>query len=273
MATLVLRMGIVPTLDGDAFALLALLPGGLINVELGSSWAAAARSIAPKLEGPVTCDELLSPVGRELGWKTVTPTTTERLYAASIALGMSTELVVHDESLTNFCSAWCAFFKLRLWEQLAADLSLRTLRRQRHETIEQAITILGQSGIQFGLAFYEKPSDFDAVMSGEPVSFSGLSVLADDEPGLGPVFAPLGVPPPRLTRIVNRKGKRPGLTDFILATALMELLVGVSSGDLSSRTLSPGVTIELKRDEPKPRPERSRRADQPRRSKKKRPTK
>lgn len=249
MITLVVKMGIIPTGEGDAFGLLAMLPGGLIDVRLGSSWAAAAKEMAKKLKGPVTCDET---VGGPPEWKVVTPTRAERLYAASIAVGISSGLVVKDETLAAFCSAWCAFFKLRLWEQVETGVGLPTLRRERETTTEQVIAILGQSGIEYGLAFYEKPSDFVAVMSGEPVAFSGLSVLATDESGLGPAFAPLGVPPPQLTRIVARKAKAPGLSDFMLATALMELLVGVVTGEVRARTLSPGVTIELKRKEPKP---------------------
>lgn len=259
MATLVLPLGILPTAEGDALALLALRPGGSIAVELGSSWAAAAKRMAARLEGPVTCDQALSAVGRKLGWKTVTPTREQRLHAASLAVGMAANLVVHDQTLEKFCSAWVAFFQLRLWEQLRPEFSLRTLRRERGKTSEQAISFLGQSGIEFGLAFYEKPGDFDAVMNREPVSFTGLSVLADHEPRLRPVFDPLGVPPPTVTRIVDRKARRPGLTDFMLATALMELIVGPTVGELRVCTLSPGVTIELKREEPKPaKPKRSR---------------
>ena len=96
MATLVLPLGILPTGEGDAFGLLALLPGGLIDVELGASWAAAARAMASKLEGPVTCDEFLSTAGIP-GWKPVTPTRAERLRAASHALGFSYALVVQAE--------------------------------------------------------------------------------------------------------------------------------------------------------------------------------
>jgi len=252
MHTLVLPLGTVPTEEGDAYALLAELPDGLVTVELGDSWAGAAERLSPQLPGPVTCDEALATVGRRLGWTVVKPTEDQLLERAVIAVGMAADLPREAEVLRAFVKAWLEFFRLAPWEQLPAELSLRVIERAGRKESVRALAVMGQSHLARGVAFYQDPRAFDALWSGEHFPMSGLSVLADEDPYLLPSFQPFGVPPPVVTRIVESRAHPPGPDDFVLATASMRLLLNVLTGELSPLSIARGVTLELMRDEPKP---------------------
>ncbi len=252
MDTIVLPLGTLPTDEGDGFGLLAILPGGFISVDLGTSWADAATRLSAKLQGPVTCDATLATVGRRFGWKTATPSVPQLLDRAAISLALSEELPPkHHDVLVAFARAWADFFRLRLWEQMPAEMSLRALWKRGGKTTETAIAVMGQAGIEYGLAFYEDPRTFDAIWSGEKYPMDGLSVLASDEPFLEPAFQSLGVPPPVVTSVSRSRARRPKPADFVLATAVMRLLVNVLTGELAPLPLGAGATIELKRDVPK----------------------
>jgi hypothetical protein len=193
----------------------------------------------------------------------VTPTDAQRLECAAIAVGVSSDLMQGQAVMPAFCSAWVEFFQLCLWEQVPAELCVRALRRQGSKTTEHAIALLGQAKVEFGLAFYEDPRAFDAIWNGETYPMDGLSVLADDDRHLAPAFQPFGVPPPMVTSITGSRAKRPAMKDFVLATAAMQLLINVTTGEPNSFPLSKGVTLELMQEEPR------KKKKSPRKSKKK----
>lgn len=251
MTTMVLPLSTVPTAEGDAFALLAQLPGGFILVEMGRSWADAADSLAPQLKGEVTCDAQLVTVGRRHGWAVATPSEHQLLECAAIAVGFAADLMPEGTAILQFCSAWIEFFRLRLWEQVPAELSVRALRRKGKQAREESISLLGQAGMEFGLALYEDPRAFDAIWSGEKYPMTGISVLADEDPYLKPAFQPFGVPPPVVTRIVDSRPFTPRLEDFVVATAAMQLLINVTTGEPNSFPLGRGATLELMQEAPK----------------------
>lgn len=253
MDTLVLPLGTMPTAEGDAFALLALLPSTLIRIDVGTSWADAAARLAPQLEGRVTCDAALSTVGRPLGWAVVTPSEHQLLECAAIAVGFAAELPMESDAVRAFVSAWIEFYRLGLWEQVPPELSVRALERSGKKTSERAIAVLGQAGLEFGLAYYEDPRAFDAMWSGERFPMDGVSVLADEDPYLVPAFQPFGVPPPVVTHIAKSRPHAPGLEDFVVATAAMQLLINVTTGEPNSYPLRKGVTLELMQEAPKPK--------------------
>lgn len=251
METMVLPLSTVPTAEGDAFALLAQLPGGFILVEMGRSWADAAASLAPQLQGRVTCDAALVTVGRRHGWVVATPTEHQLLECAAIAVGFAADLLPEGSAVLQFCSAWIEFYRLRLWEQVPAELSVRAIRRQGKKVREESISLLGQAGMEFGLALYEDPRAFDAIWSGEKFPMTGISALADEDPYLKPAFQPFGVPPPVVTRIVDSRPFTPRLEDFVVATAAMQLLINVTTGEPNSFPLGGGATMELMQEAPK----------------------
>jgi len=64
---------------------------------------------------------------------------------------------------------------------------------------------------------------------------------------------------------VKSRPHAPGAKDFVKATAALQLLTNVLTGDLRALPFGPGATLELMRDEPKPK----KRAAKPRKPKKK----
>ena len=254
MQTLVLPLGTVPTKQGSAYALLAELPNGLISLVLGDSWADAAKRLAPELTGPVNCDEALATVGRRLGWKVVTPTLEQSLERAAIAVGIAADLPKENLVLRTFVSAWVDFYRLELWTQMPAEMSLTAVERSGKKEALRSLAVMGQAGLEYGLAYYEDKRAFDAIWSGEHFPMTGISVLADQDPHLRPSFQPFGVPPPVVTRIVKQRAHQPGSADFIKATAALQLLTNVLRGELGALPFGPGATLELLRDEPKAQP-------------------
>lgn len=254
MDALVLPLGTTPTLQGDLFAVLALLPDGAIGLGTGPSWADAAAHLAPQVSGAVRCEESLALVGRRFGWTPTMPTEEQRLQAAVIAVGLAWETRPHDENVAHLVRTWVQFFRLRLWEEVSADLAVPVLRHAGKKTSEQAITLLGQQGIEFGLVLYEDPRAFDAVWNAEPYPIDGVSVLTDQSGRLAPAFEALGVPPPVVTRLVKSRPKRGGPKDLVLATAAMQLLISAGQGEFIVHELGRGASLELGRaPEKKPR--------------------
>ncbi len=273
METLVLPLGTIPTAEGDAFALLAELPTGLITMMVGQSWADAAARLAPQLGGQVTCDETLATVGRRFGWTVVTPTQEQHLLRAAIALGVVAELPAAHDVLLEFVKAWIEFYRLELWEQMPAEMSLRMIERSGKKEAVRAVAVMGQARIEWGFAFYEDPRAFDAVWNGEHFPMTGISVLADEDPYLLPAFQPFGVPPPVVTRIVKHRPRAPGVEDFVLGAASMQLLLNVLTGEFDPLPIGPGVTLELMRDEPKKKRKPKKRAARPKPKPKPKPKK
>jgi hypothetical protein len=116
------------------------------------------------------------------------------------------------------------------------------LRRAGKCLTEHAIALVGQTGPERGLAFYEDPHAFDAMWSGEHVAMNGLSVL-EDEGGAAV-----------LTKIVDGQPHAPRDEDFSLAAASMRLLINLVTGEPTVAALGPGKKLELKKQTPpKPR--------------------
>lgn len=247
MKTLVLPLGILPTSDGNAFALLALFPDGRIGVELDSSWAAAGQRLATKLSGAVECDASLATVAARVGWAQVTPNHEQLLMRAGIALCFANQFPPEFSPLAmGFCAAWAAFHPLRLWEHIPAETVFPVARRTPKGLRHHAVAILGQSRQEYGLAFYEDRAAFDAMWNGEPFQFDGFSVLADDSSFLEPAFQALGVPPPVLTLAVQSRPRAPDGATLQLARAVMELLTHTFHGGLAeSVPVGDGSTVEL----------------------------
>lgn len=247
---LVLPVGALPTDEGPVFVLMARLPNGLVELGVAPSWSDAAAALAPKLNGAVRCGESLTLHAKRFGWEPVHPGEADLLEAAGFAVLLVEQLPpdTHD-ALTRYCRAWVNFFRLRLWEQLPGELAIHTIWTHGGVAQTTCLSVLGQAGKEFGLAHYEDVAAFDAMWSGAPFQFDGLSVLASDTPDLAPAFQPLGVPAPALTRLVRSMPEAPRLADYALATAAMELLVGVLTGELGPIPLGDGATLELKREE------------------------
>lgn len=276
LPTIVLPLGVLPTAQGDAYGLLALFPSGQIAIELDTSWAAAAARLARQLIAPVTCDETLATVGARQGWKTVTPERHHLLLRAAIAFALEHELPPGlTNALADFCTAWPLFYGLRLWESVPAEASFSVVRRKGRQTSEHCVAVLGQNGLEFGLAWYDDRAAFDAMWSGEPFRFDGFSVLASDSAFLEPAFQPFGAPPPTLTRAVDTKGQAPTAATVDFATAVMTLLVrATTGGPFEPLPLSDGSTLELVLPEPaapqKPKKKATRKAPKPAKPPKKR---
>ncbi|MFZ5446154.1 MAG: hypothetical protein ACOZQL_39570 [Myxococcota bacterium] len=252
MSTLVLPLGILPTGEGNAFALLALFEDGRIGIELDRSWAAAGAKLARMLSGEVTCDATLATVAARVGWKAVAPTREQLLRRAAIAFCFANELPPEATSLAErFCDLWSHFFPMRLWEHVPAETAFRVLRR-RARASEHLVAILGQAGQEFGFAWYDDPAAFAALWNGEPILFDGFSVLADDSAFLEPSFRALGVPPPTVTLSVRSEPRAPDGATLQLSRAVMELLVhAFHDGFAEPVALGDGSTLELSFTRPK----------------------
>lgn len=252
MHAMVMSLGRIPLQDRDGFGLFMLLPDGRVGMDIGTSWANAAERVAPKLQGlDVFCDPTLATVGRRFKWTSREPTSDQLLERAAVAFGFANDLSpAWHPHVIDFVRAWIVFFPLRLWEQLPAEMSLRTLLRQGDAVTEGCLAVLGQNRTEYGLAWYRDWRAFDAMWNGDPYPVNGLSVLAHNDPFLEPVFQPFGVPPVTTLGIVDSKGKRPGLDTVRLATAAMELMLDVLRDDAPrTRPAGDGLTLEFKREE------------------------
>ena len=139
------------------------------------------------------------------------------------------------------------------WKVVTPTLEQCLERAGKKEAL-RSLAVMGQSGHEHGLAYYEDKRAFDAIWSGEHFPMTGLSVLADQDPYLLPSFQPFGVPAPVVTRIVKQRPHQPDAADFVKATAALQLLTNVLRGELGALPFGPGATLELLRDEPKAKP-------------------
>lgn len=247
MQAMVMPLG---QLSPQSYGLFWIFPNGRIGLKLGTSWSDAAEQATSELEGlDVRCDPALATVGRRFQWASQQPTQHQYLERAAVSLGLAYEIPPqrHDTTLA-FLRAWLDFLPLRLWEQMPAEMSLRTLLRRGEVTKEGCLAVLGQHGQEFGLAWYEDWRAFDAFWNGEPFPINGFSVLVQEDPFLAPAFEPFGVPPMVVTRIVDTKAAKPTDETYALATAVLQLVLDVLRPDgPASRSLGAGATIELKR--------------------------
>ncbi len=261
MQAMVMPLG---QLSPQSYGLFWLLSDGRIGMKLGTSWSdAAERATAELAEFEVLCDPALATVGRRFKWASEQPTQEMYLERAAVALGLANDLSpsFHDHTLA-FLRAWLGFFSLRLWEQFPAEMSLRTLLRRGDDVEEGCLSVLGQHGQEFGMAWYDDWRAFDAIWSGEPFPIHGLSVLANQDAFLAPAFEPFGVPPVLLVKIVNTKSAKPNEETYLLATAALELMLDVTRPEGPQvRNAGEGMTIELKRgghdDDKSPRKKRA----------------
>jgi hypothetical protein len=272
MQAMVMPLG---QLAPDQFGLFWQVTDGRIGLKVGTSWSDAAQRAKDELSGfEVVCDPALATVGRRFNWASQEPTPEQYLERAAVALGLAHELSpsFHDHTLA-FLRAWLDFFPLRFWEQFPAEMSLRTFLRRGDKVEEGCVSVLGQHGQEFGLAWYEDWRAFDAIWSGEPFPINGFSVLAEPDPFLAPAFEPFGVPPVLLSKIVKMKPVKPTQETYLLATAALELMLDVLRPEGPQiRSAGEGLTLELKRgphDDEAPKKKKSKpAAKQPKKTKK-----
>lgn len=114
---------------------------------------------------------------------------------------------------------------MRLWEQWPAELSVRVCRRARRKRTEHAIAFIPEGGF----VFYEDPRAFDALWSGEFFPLDGLAVLGGE-----------------LIRIMASEPKPARVKDFVLANAVMRVLINLLTGEPRSVPCGEGMKLELK---------------------------
>ena len=247
----VVPLGVVSTKQGPGHALLAVLSDGTIDLEVKESWAAAAAAMAGRHRGPFSCDPSLTTVARRHGWALMEQLDEELIKSrAAIALALYAQLPPGwGADVKALIDAWCAFFPMRLWEQMPAEMALPLVRRTRGRASQHVVAMLGQNGIEFGIAFYELPTDFDALWSGTSPRGSMISVLAEGEaPLLRTAFDALNVPAPIVCPAKAMRPRQPSRGDLKLMTAVMNLVAGLPRGVLAV-ALGPGDTLEFERTE------------------------
>ena len=247
--TVVMSLGRLDVRDGVAEALVALKPDGTIDLSVEGSLADAAATLSRRLGGLVRCEERVAFVGRRHGWKPGAPSDDELTFRASLALSMAAGWPpTWQDVAQRLITAWRGFWPLSLWNEVPAAMAFPLVRTRSRRSTHPAVSVLGQSGREFGMALYDSVEDFHSLFGQGVMRGENRSVLA--EPGaLDFAFDPLGVPCPMVVTSKGLKARPPTRDDVLLLAGGLELLTGV----LASRTettLGPDDLLELKRDAP-----------------------
>ncbi len=245
----VLPLSEFETKEGRAFAVMSLNEQSDFEMQVGESWADAARLLVERLSGPVTCDPALTAIAARRGWAVGAPSADVLEARATVSLSLASGFPPDWRVPTSaFIEAWRRFWPMRLWEQMPPELSLPILRRTKGKERTHAVSFLGQSELEYGVAFYEDFAAFDALWSGASTAVTGYSVLAADEDDpLALAFDPLGVPAPVLACMKSMRPRKATRRDLVEATAVMQLLFGITQGNVEPIEVGPGETLELKR--------------------------
>lgn len=251
--TMVMPLGVMSTAEGPAYALMSLGLDGELDLQIGTSWAASAEAFAQRLTGKIQCDPALTTVGRRYGWSVVAPDEEMLITRAVVALSTYHEFPPDwFDDVAALVAAWRAFYPMRLWEQLPAEMGLPLLRTNSRGAHEHLVAVLGQAQQEFGVAVYENPADFDQLWSGGSPTGSMNSVLAEEHDELvTTAFRPFGVPAPVVTTAQGLHVRVTTLDDLRLVTGAMSLLTGVVTGVVRVQ-LATGDELEFVREEKKP---------------------
>ncbi|MDX2015520.1 MAG: hypothetical protein SFW67_35335 [Myxococcaceae bacterium] len=262
MPTLVLRLGSLDVARGSAEAVVALKPDGTIDLAIDATLSEAARQLAGRLDRDVVCEEPLAFVGRALDWTVRALTRDELLFRASLALSIASEFPpTWQDVLQRLIEAWCVFSPMALWEQVPPEMAFPLERLRKGRTSRPAVSVLGQSGREFGAAVYDDLDDFDRLFDGEGMQGKNRSVLAD--PGaLSNAFDPLKVPCPVVITTRGMLPRKPTRDDLLLLAGAIELLVGVVNR-VPETELETGDVLRFKRsDEPTTSPKGRQKTEQ-----------
>lgn len=202
-----------------------------LGMAVGANWGQAAEELMKQL-GPgklITVDAAfhrsVQDVALIRSWTPKQSDETHELLRAMVGFSLANNLTpdLHDIML-SLLEAWVAFYRARLWEALSSEVAVRV---NAPHSPQAAVAVLGSSGIEHGVAFYDDLSMLQAIMSGEPAEISGASMLAA-EPDAFPAmaFEGLGVPPPLVMRVMASRPAPPREYELQLLDASLRILLG-----------------------------------------------
>lgn len=202
-----------------------------LAMAVGANWGQAAEELVKQLPAAklVTVDasfhRSVQDVALIRSWTPKVTDETQELLRAMVGFSLANNLTpeLHDIML-SLLEAWVAFYRARLWEALSSEVAVRV---NAPHSPQAAVAVLGSSGIEHGVAFYDDLSMLQAIMSGEPAEISGASMLAA-EPDAFPAmaFEGLGVPPPLVMRVLASRPAPPREYELQLLDASLRILLG-----------------------------------------------
>lgn len=229
-----------------------------LAMAVGANWGEAATTLSAQLVGgkSVTVDAAfhrsVQDVALIRSWAPKQSDETHELLRAMVGFSLANNITPElHEVMLSMLEAWVAFYRARLWESLSAEVAVRV---NAPHSPNAAIAVLGSSGIEHGLAFYDDIQMLHGIMSGENIEISGASLLAA-EPDAFPAmaFEGLGVPPPLVMRVLASRPAPPREYELQLLDASLRVLLGW-----------PQDVLELVIEEPKTRKKKTAAKTKPR---------
>lgn len=253
MPTHVLHFGPIPAANGDAHALFAADPTGLLIANtVAESLETAAAELARSLgrEHEVTCDASLVDVGRWQGWKVgPVPEVAQEArlgIAFLVAHGGLLERMSPDVVL-ELCHAFSEFLRASPWEVL--DSAVPQILTIAGEQGPRELSVLGAAGEEYGLALYDQPGTVQRLKARnfKMRDFSGVSIvlgLDDETPWLAEAFEALtGIHvSPRLMPVQRGKFVAPEARELKTLAAALYAVVALVNGD---KTEASGVSQSM----------------------------
>ncbi|MFT3713238.1 MAG: hypothetical protein QM817_36750 [Archangium sp.] len=202
-----------------------------VGLSVGHNWGEAAQVLHEQMGNPqfVTVDPAfhrsVQDVALIRGWTPKAGDEPKELQRAVVGFSLANSIPPDlRELMTSLIEAWVAFYKARLWEALSNEIGVRV---NAPHSANAVITVLGSSGIEHGIAFYDDVSMLDAIFSGEKAEISGASLLAsEDESFPAQAFEGLGVPSPLPMRVLASRPSPPREYELQLLDASMRVLLG-----------------------------------------------
>jgi hypothetical protein len=202
-----------------------------VGLAVGRNWGEAAETLFEQMGRPahVTVDpgfhRSVQDVALIRGWSPKAADEAKELQRAIVGFSLANSIPPDlREVMTSLMQAWVAFYRAKLWEQLSNEIGVRVNAPHSPNAV---ITVLGSSGIEHGLAFYDDASMLDAIFSGTRAEISGASLLCsdgDDFPAMA--FEGLGVPPPLAMRVLASRPAPAREYELQLLDASMRVLLG-----------------------------------------------
>lgn len=224
-------LGVATSEHGTQCMLIAVDDQLYVGLAVGHNWGEAAQELHNQMGNPqfVTVDPAfhrsVQDVALIRGWTPKAGDEPKELQRAVVGFSLANSIPPDlRELMTSLIEAWVAFYKAKLWEALSNEIGVRV---NAPHSANAVITVLGSSGIEHGLAFYDDVSMLDAIFSGEKAEISGASLLtSEDESFPAQAFEGLGVPPPLAIRMLASRPAPPREYELQLLDASMRVLLG-----------------------------------------------
>jgi hypothetical protein len=225
-------LGIATSEHGTQCMLIGVDDELFVGLSVGHNWGEAAQELHDQMGNAayVTVDPAfhrsVQDVALIRGWTPKAPDEAKELQRAVVGFSLANSIPPDlREVMTSLIQAWTAFFKARLWESLSNEIGVRVNAPHSPNAV---ITVLGSSGIEHGIAFYDDMDMLDAIFSGEEREISGASLLSAGETESFPAqaFEGLGVPPPLPMRVLASRPAAPREYELQLLDASMRVLLG-----------------------------------------------